>query len=175
MSFLQTCWHFDRNKHAPTRSTERYYTKREWCTKRGIKPQTHTETCCVRLRFKFTVLHTSWTVISAIYIFKKKKKLEQKKHRGSGNCVSPTIEAYQISHQSLTRMSFSKVITHKRICIGTMNYHQTTTPAPTCKPACVPKHNGGPLLNGDLGNLIEMDHSESTTGTDKHCRLLNQC
>lgn len=89
--------------------------------------------------------------------------------------MSPTIEAYQISHQSLTQMSFSKVITHKRICIGTMNYHQTTTPAPTCKPACVPKHNGGPLLNGDLGNLIEMDHSESTTGTDKHCRLLNQC
>lgn len=72
-------------------------------------------------------------------------------------------------------MSFSKVITHKRICIGTMNYYQTTTLAPTCKPACVPKHNGGPLLNGDLGDLIEMDNSESTTGTDKHCRLLNQC
>lgn len=89
--------------------------------------------------------------------------------------MTPTIKAYQISHQSLTRMSFSKVITHKRICIGTMNYHQTTTPAPTCKPACVPKHNSGPLLNGDLGNLIEMDNSESTTGTDIHCRLLNQC
>lgn len=56
-----------------------------------------------------------------------------------------------------------------------MNYYQTTTLAPTCKPACVPKHNGGPLLNGDLGDLIEMDNSESTTGTDKHCRLLNQC